>query len=180
MAVDEKDQTDEEQPGHDESVEEPSLPVRAEGEPEGEPAAGAATKLGSTRYVLAGFLLAAIAIAYVFSQAFAAGWAHIAEAQWAVDKAAWLTRLSEDERHTWATVGGGVIGLLSLLYVYRRPDIRLWVNEAAVELSKVTWPTKKEVTRNTAVVVVASLIATFYLALLDRFWGFVTNLVYGI
>ncbi|NJD18304.1 MAG: preprotein translocase subunit SecE [Gemmatimonadetes bacterium] len=51
---------------------------------------------------------------------------------------------------------------------------------AAVELAKVTWPTKKEVTRNTAIVIVASLVATFYLALLDRFWGFVTNLVYGI
>jgi preprotein translocase, SecE subunit, bacterial len=73
-----------------------------------------------------------------------------------------------------------VIGLAGLIYVYRRPDIRAWVNEAAVELAKVTWPTKKEVTRNTAIVIIASLVATFYLALLDRFWGFVTNLVYGI
>ena len=31
----------------------------------------------------------------------------------------------------------------------------------------------------TIVVVVASLVSTIYLALLDRFWGFVTNLVYG-
>ena len=54
----------------------------------------------------------------------------------------------------------------------------LRVNEAAVELAKVTWPNKKEVTNATVVVVIASLIAVVYLALLDRFWGFVTDLVY--
>jgi hypothetical protein len=29
------------------------------------------------------------------------------------------------------------------------------------------------------VVLVASLVATAYVALLDRFWGYLTNLVYG-
>jgi preprotein translocase subunit SecE len=47
-----------------------------------------------------------------------------------------------------------------------------------MELAKVTWPNKKEVTSGTVVVVVASIIATIYLTLLDRFWGFVTDLVY--
>jgi len=178
MAVDEKNETDEAQQEQDDSDQESSVPARVEGEPEADEAA--ARPLSSTRYVHAGFLAAAIMVAYVFGQAFAAGFAKLADAQWAVDKAPWLSRLGEDERGVWATLGGAVIGLAGLIYVYRRPDIRAWVNEAAVELAKVTWPTKKEVTRNTAIVIIASLVATFYLALLDRFWGFVTNLVYGI
>jgi preprotein translocase subunit SecE len=49
----------------------------------------------------------------------------------------------------------------------------------AGELSKVTWPNRETVTNGTIVVVIASMIATAYVALLDKFWGFVTNLVYG-
>ena len=75
-------------------------------------------------------------------------------------------------------MAGGLIAAGILVYVYRRQDIRTWVHEAATELAKVTWPNKKEVTNGTVVVVVASIIATIYLALLDRFWGFVTDLVY--
>ena len=32
---------------------------------------------------------------------------------------------------------------------------------------------------STAVVIVTTLISTIFLALIDRFWGFLTNMVYG-
>jgi preprotein translocase subunit SecE len=35
------------------------------------------------------------------------------------------------------------------------------------------------VTNSTFVVIVATLASTVFFALMDRFWGFVTNLVYG-
>jgi preprotein translocase subunit SecE len=57
--------------------------------------------------------------------------------------------------------------------------VSAWTSEVASELSKVTWPSKKEVTNSTLVVIAAGTFATVFLALLDRFWGFVTNLVYG-
>jgi preprotein translocase subunit SecE len=138
-----------------------------------------ASQLGAQRYVLAGFFAAAIAIAYVAGRTVSTIWNKLADSQWAVDKAAFLTRLTEDGRATWGTVIGAAFGLAVLIYTYRREDVRTWVNEAAIELAKVTWPTKKDVTNNTIVVIVASIIATVYLALLDRFWSFVTNLVYG-
>ena len=53
------------------------------------------------------------------------------------------------------------------------------VDEIAVELSKVTWPTKEEVWNNTTVVVVTTAAATAFFALMDYFWRFVTNFVYG-
>jgi preprotein translocase subunit SecE len=62
---------------------------------------------------------------------------------------------------------------------YRRPDVREWTDEVASELLKVKWPTKKDVTNSTIVVIAASAVATIYLALLDRLWSFVTGIVYG-
>ncbi|MCU0694533.1 MAG: preprotein translocase subunit SecE [Polyangiaceae bacterium] len=138
----------------------------------------APTQLGATRYVMAGFFAATIAVAYVFGRTVSATWNYLADAQWAVDKAPWLTSVGEDARGTYGTLAGGVIALALLLYVYRREDIRTWVNEAAAELAKVSWPNKKEVTNGTVVVIIASIIATIYFMLLDRFWGFVTDLVY--
>jgi preprotein translocase subunit SecE len=44
---------------------------------------------------------------------------------------------------------------------------------------KVKWPNRKEVQASTIVVLATSAVATAYLFLLDRFWGFVTDLVYG-
>ena len=46
-------------------------------------------------------------------------------------------------------------------------------------MSKVTWPSRTEVTNGTFVVIVTTLVSTVFFALMDKFWGFVTNLVYG-
>jgi len=74
---------------------------------------------------------------------------------------------------------GAVIGGLVALYYYRKPKSRQYVDDVANELSQVTWPNRKEVTNSTAVVIVTTVFATVFFALMDRFWGFVTNLVYG-
>jgi preprotein translocase subunit SecE len=63
--------------------------------------------------------------------------------------------------------------------MFRNPGVRQWSDEVAAELSKVVWPTQDIVRNGTIVVVVASALATVYVGLLDRLWGFVTTLVYG-
>ena len=147
----------------------------------GEDVAGAAapTNLGATRYVTAGFFAVGIVAAYVFGNLVVAIWSKLASVQAIVNIAPWITYGGEDVRKSWGLAAGAVLGVLALVYLYRRPDVRTYVNEAASELAKVTWPTKKEVTNGTVVVVVASIVAMVYLMLLDRFWGFVTDLVYG-
>jgi len=50
----------------------------------------------------------------------------------------------------------------------------------ATELSLVTWPTRTEVTNGTVVVIVTTVVSTVFFALMDKFWGFLTNLVYGV
>jgi preprotein translocase subunit SecE len=66
-----------------------------------------------------------------------------------------------------------------VIQIYRKERIRNWADEVAAELTHVTWPTRETVMNGTLVVVVASMVATVYVAILDRFWGFLTTLVYG-
>ncbi len=139
----------------------------------------AAAQLGSTRYVMAGMFLAAMAVAYVLGKLLGAIWGRLAEALWFQTRFEALARVGEEERGEYTTVFGGAVAIAFAIYLYRRPDVRRWSDEVAGELSKVTWPDKSEVTNSTLIVIVASAFATVYLALLDYFWGFVTRLVYG-
>lgn len=159
--------------GADESV------VKTKSELSDGVAVSAASQLGATRYVMASFFLATIAVAFVIGKLLSLIWGRLAESASLQQSLGFLARVSEDERAEITTVVGGVVGLLGAINAYRRPDVRRWADEVASELAKVTWPDKGEVADSTLVVVVTSAFATVYLALLDRFWGFVTNLVYG-
>ena len=137
------------------------------------------TQLGATRYVLAGFFASGIAITFLVSKVFSGVWNRLADSTWVSAHAPFLSRIAEDDRPTYTTVVGAATGIFAAVYAYRRPDVREWTSEVAAELAKVSWPSKREVTNSTMVVIAASAFATVFLALLDRFWGFVTNLVYG-
>jgi preprotein translocase subunit SecE len=136
-------------------------------------------QLGAARYVLAGFFAAGIAVAYLAGRVLNGVWNRLADTTVISKNLPFLTRLAEEDRPTYTTLVGAGVGIAAAVYAYRRPDVRTWTSDVAAELAKVSWPTKKEVTNSTMVVIVASTFATIFLALLDRFWGFVTNLVYG-
>lgn len=163
----------------DESAIEKAEASERESEEDAEDDAEPAAQLGATRYVMAGFFAAAIAIAYVLGRTLAAIWARLSEARWFQTNMAALTRVGEEERAEITTLIGAIIAIGGAVYAYRRSDVRQWTDDVASELSKVSWPDKGEVTTSTVIVIVCSAFATVYLALLDRFWGFVTNLVYG-
>jgi preprotein translocase subunit SecE len=137
------------------------------------------TQLGAARYVLAGFFAVGIAITFLLSRVLSGTWNTLADNSWVARQAPFISSIAEDDRGAYTTVVGALLGVSATVYAYRRPDVRAWTNEVAAELAKVTWPSKKEVTNSTIVVIAAGAFATVFLALLDRFWGFVTNLVYG-
>lgn len=137
------------------------------------------TQLGATRYVLAGFFATGIAITFVVTKVLVGTWNRLADNPWVARQAPFVSSIAEDDRATFTTLVGAVVGVAATIYAYRRADVRAWTSEVAAELAKVSWPSKKEVTNSTIVVIAAGAFATVFLALLDRFWGFVTNLVYG-
>jgi preprotein translocase subunit SecE len=144
---------------------------------QGEPALP--TQLGATRYVLAGFFATGIAVTFIVAKVLAGSWNRLADNSWVARQAPFVSSIAEDDRGTYTTLVGAMVGVSATIYAYRRPDVRAWTSEVAAELAKVSWPSKKEVTNSTIVVIAAGAFATVFLALLDRFWGFVTNLVYG-
>jgi preprotein translocase subunit SecE len=151
----------------------------AEDDAEGEDDAPAAGQLGSERYVLAGFFAAGMLGAYILGQAFQTIWSAVSNKDWFSQTFPRLAAVADDDKATYSLLLGGVIAVVVVLRTYRRSDIRTWTDEVASELAKVKWPTRKDVSNSTMIVIAASTVATLYLALLDRLWAFVTNIVYG-
>jgi preprotein translocase subunit SecE len=158
-------------------VDETAAPEQTSAENEHDaPVAGA---LGAARYVHAAFFMLAILGAYIASKVLVLAWGAIAEWPAAVRAVPQLVAYAEEQREGITLVVGAVGGTIAVIQAYRKERVRGWADGVAGELSRVTWPTRETVMNGTFVVVLASAIATVYVTILDRLWGFLTNLVYG-
>ncbi|MFO0569467.1 MAG: preprotein translocase subunit SecE [Polyangiaceae bacterium] len=163
-----------------EEAERASLEAEAKALAHNPAAETAVEQLGaSARYVHAAFFVAGILVAFVSSKLLNVTQGALADWPAATRAVPLLLRFAEDERQSYSLTAGALIGLLAVIQVYRKENVRRWADEVALELTKVTWPSKETVTNGTIVVIVASMIATVYVTLLDRFWSFLTHLVYG-
>jgi preprotein translocase subunit SecE len=139
----------------------------------------APAQFGVEKYVHSAFLFGALLVAYLMGKVLLAGWNSLADWPLAVGYAPFLISYTEESRASLTLIVGAVVGLLIVLRYYRRPAVRTWATEVAGELARVTWPSKEATTNGTLVVLIAGAVATIYVTLLDRFWGYLTNLVYG-
>jgi preprotein translocase subunit SecE len=128
---------------------------------------------------MAGFFAAAMILAFVAGKIIHGIWSSFSNKDWFSQSVPALAAVPDDDKTTYGMIAGSIIAIVYVVRQYRKPDVRTWTDEVAAELSKVKWPTRKEVSNSTIVVIAASTVATVYLALLDRLWSFVTNLVYG-
>ena len=77
-----------------------------------------------------------------------------------------------------AVLTGGAISVGVIYYLWRHPQVNRLAIEIVTELSKVSWPTRKELSASTIVVIVLSIIASIIMGLFDFFWAWVTDLIY--
>lgn len=142
-----------------------------------------AAALGYRRYVALGFISLGLFAGYVLSRALQDVWQELASQPKFVQAAPQLAAIPHEgelvSRTNLSLLIGMLVGGLIVLRYYRRDDVRSWANEVADEISKVKWPTRKEIGNYTVIVIAGSALLTGYLALLDRFWAFVTNLIYS-
>jgi preprotein translocase subunit SecE len=143
----------------------------ADGESEEDFEAGSApAQLGAKRYVYAGYFAAAIGIAFLSSKFIELAWTRLQM---------WKPQYVGEPHGEVIMPISGAIGVGIAWYYWRQQRTRELAEEVASELSKVTWPSKDEVMSSTAVVIVTTIFSTIFFALMDRFWSFLTNLVYG-
>jgi preprotein translocase subunit SecE len=172
-----KADADEGDAGHDEAGHDEAGDDEAGDDEGGE--GTAAAQLGADRYVLAGFFATGMLGAYVLGRALQSAWISASNKDLFAQRLPALAAVSDDDKGMYGILLGGIISLLVVYRAYKRPDVRTWSDEVAAELAKVVWPSRKEVTSSTFIVIVSSAMATLYLALLDRLWSFITNIVYG-
>lgn len=98
-------------------------------------------------------------------------------AQWSIDWIWGYFVRQPDE--LIVTVAAGVISLGLAVTLYRHQRVYQLATEVASELSKVTWPTAKEVRAATIVVVLMAIISAMILGFFDLVWSQLTELVYG-
>jgi preprotein translocase subunit SecE len=127
------------------------------------------SQLGARRWVYAGYFAGAIGIAFLLSKILDFAWYRLQT---------WKPVLGEPRDEIIMPVSA-LVGALVAVYYWYRTRARQLAEEVASEMGKVTWPSRTEVTNGTFVVLVTTIISTVFFALMDRFWGFVTNLVYG-
>lgn len=156
---------------------EPAVKVRAEvldpeeeAEIEAALAAQTGNVLGAERFVYAAYLAGAVMAAFIFSKLGHAAWLKLA---------AWKPEQIGEPRDELVYIAAAIVGVGVALHYWRRKDARQYATEVAEELSKVTWPSKKEVQNSTFIVVLTTLFATVFFALMDQFWRFITDKVYG-
>jgi preprotein translocase subunit SecE len=132
-------------------------------------AAAAPMQLGYMRFVYAAYMAGAMLVAFLIARAGHAGWYRLGQ---------WKPELGEPKDEL-IYVAAAVIGVLTSLYYWRKPEARKYATEVAEELSKVTWPTRKEVVNSTTVVLFYTVFATIFFALMDQFWKYVTDKIYS-
>lgn len=75
--------------------------------------------------------------------------------------------------------GSLILAGVGVFWAWRNEEIFGLASECVAELSKVSWPTRKETGMATIVVIVTVIIASLLLGVFDATWAYLTGLLYG-
>ena len=126
--------------------------------------------LGVERWVQFSYAAAATTLAWFLIKSSTAIWTMLADT---VDTV-------PEPNGTLIAVGSGLVAVIAAVIAYRSKKIHTFVVEVCVELSKVSWPTRKETWSQTIVVLIVSVIAAIILGVYDAVWSHITDLIYNV
>jgi len=133
-------------------------------ENEEKPAAQAGGRtLGIERWVQFGFIAFAATVFWLADKIIMTAWDQFAE---------------PDE--TIVAALAALVGIVAAWFTYKHKEASAFAHESVAELSKVTWPTRKETWNNTVVTVIVSIIAALILFAFDATWSAITDLIYKV
>lgn len=76
------------------------------------------------------------------------------------------------------TLLAGVIAIGTTLVLYRQEKVSRVAHEIVGELTKVSWPSRRETQVSTLVVIITSVIAAIIIGAFDAAWSAITDLIY--
>jgi preprotein translocase subunit SecE len=83
------------------------------------------------------------------------------------------------EPNDFILIGASVVSsAVVALVLWRHKKVNTLAFEVVTELSRVTWPTRKELTAAIVAVIIVSIVVSLILGLFDLFWSWVTDLIY--
>jgi preprotein translocase subunit SecE len=126
--------------------------------------------LGVERWVQFAYAACAITLAWFLIKSSTAVWTILADNVDAVP----------EPNGTMIAVGAGLVSFIAAVIAYRSKKVHTFVVEVCVELSKVSWPTRKETWSQTIVVLIVSVIAAIILGVYDAVWSHITDLIYNV
>jgi preprotein translocase subunit SecE len=100
---------------------------------------------------------------------------------WVLAKAITLVweRFAEPHDLAISVASFGLAGVLTML-IYSQPKVKELAYDIVGELAKVSWPTRKETSASTVVVIIASMIAAAIVGTFDAIWSAITDLIYKV
>ena len=126
--------------------------------------------LGVERWVQFAYFLSVVTLAWFLIRSTNAIWRILADT---VD-------IVSEPNNNWVMLSSGAIALIIGFITYRSIKIYRFVTAVCMELSKVTWPTRKETWAQTLIVLVVSAIAAVILGIFDGIWSKVTDMIYNV
>jgi preprotein translocase subunit SecE len=126
--------------------------------------------LGVERWVQFAYAACAITLAWFLIKCSNAIWTMLADSVDAIP----------EPNATAIAFGAGLVAFISAVVAYRSKKVHTFVVEVCVELSKVSWPTRKETWSQTIVVLIVSVIAAIILGVYDAVWSHITDLIYNV
>jgi preprotein translocase subunit SecE len=121
--------------------------------------------MGLNKYVHMMFAVGGLILATIFIQASESVWRYFAR------------YLGRPNDLLAALIGGGLAAGVTLYY-WRNPRVFDLATEVVSELKKVTWPTRKETSNATVVVIITVFISAMFLGFFDLVWSWSTDLIY--
>ncbi len=119
--------------------------------------AGGSLLLGTVRYLYTGYFVAGCVVAYLVKHGVDSAW--------------------EGHENT-AMIIAAVAGVVAVAVGWRHQGSKTWAMETIDELAAVTWPSKQETYTATTVVLITAVVAALTIFGLDRFWNWLTDLIY--
>jgi preprotein translocase subunit SecE len=91
----------------------------------------------------------------------------------------WVWGYFAKPQRFYVNITGIGLAFIATLMVWRHRPTQQSASETVAELRKVTWPTRKETSQATVVVIITTVIAAMFLQFFDWVWAWLTGKILG-